>query len=326
VTSRPVDFRQIRSIVSRASRPSAHLALTGDKRFLFGAEDNSFIMYGICGRSWIAIGDPVGPRSSWTDLIWDFRDQADRSRARVAFFDIGSDCLPIYLDLGLQVTEIGERSRVALSEFAEHELAPALLKAHGEIMSGNAACEIYQGGEVDRVMGELAAISDGWLAQHQAREQHFTLGFFSRDYIARCPVAVLRLDGRIVAFANLWASGDEECSVDLLRYAPDASPSVMPALLIEVMKWAKASGYQWFDLGMAPLPVQHDHHLSPLWGRLDRHAFHHGYNLPDWQGLRDFKQGFAPVWEPSYLAYPIGKLPVTLIDIAALITKGRDKH
>ncbi|TXH34962.1 MAG: bifunctional lysylphosphatidylglycerol flippase/synthetase MprF [Rhodospirillaceae bacterium] len=320
-----VDFRRIRSIVGNAPRAAAHLALTGDKRFLFGPDDNSFIMYGRHGRSWIAIGDPVGPRSAWTDLIWDFRDQADRHRGEVAFFDIRPDCLPIYLDLGLQVTEIGERARVSLDGFAEEALAPDLRAAHADMMARGAVCEIHPADAVDQIMGDLAAISDAWLELREAKERHATLGFFSRDYIARCPVAVLRLDGRIVAFANLWCGGDEECSVDLLRYAPAVPASAMPTLLIEVMSWAKERGYRWFDLGMAPLPVQPDHHLSPLWGRLDRHAVHHGYNLPDWQALRDFKQSFSPVWETAYLAYPMRKLPATLIDIAALITGGRGR-
>jgi phosphatidylglycerol lysyltransferase len=182
--------------------------LTGDKRFLFGPDDNSFIMYGRHGRSWIAIGDPVGPRSAWTDLIWDFRDQADRGRGEVTFFDIRSDCLPIYLDLGLQVTEIGERARVSLDGFTEDVLAPALRDDHADMAVRGAVCEIHPAHAVDQIMGDLAAISDAWLEQHGAKERHATLGFFSRDYIARCPVAVLRLDGRIVAFANLWCGGD----------------------------------------------------------------------------------------------------------------------
>lgn len=322
--SATTDFNRIRAMVDSAPQSAAHLALTGDKSFLINTLQSGFIMYGVSDHSWVAIGDPVGPRSAWTDLIWDFHDRADSHGAEVAFYDVGSDALAIYLDLGLQAIKLGDRARLRMSAFdPAKSLAPVLAAAHGRMMAAGAVCEIYPADTVDSIMGELAAISDAWLAQHKVRELHFAAGFFSRDYVARCPVAVLRLDGKIIAFANLWCGGGrQECAVDLLRYAADAPAEVMPALLIEVMLWAKGAGYQWFDLGMAPLTDQPDHHLAPLWAKLDRDAFRHGHDLPTLQALRDFKQAFSPVWEPSYLAYPMGKLPRILIDIGMLITSG----
>ena len=39
----------------------ANLALLGDKHFLFSETGRSFIMFGVRGGSWIALGEPVGP-------------------------------------------------------------------------------------------------------------------------------------------------------------------------------------------------------------------------------------------------------------------------
>ena len=43
---------------------TANLALLGDKHFVFSASGGSFIMFGVHGGSWIAMGEPIGPRRS----------------------------------------------------------------------------------------------------------------------------------------------------------------------------------------------------------------------------------------------------------------------
>ena len=55
----------------------AHLALLGDKRFLFSDSGETFLMFGVRGRSWIAMGPPVGKRCERLDLLWRFRELAD---------------------------------------------------------------------------------------------------------------------------------------------------------------------------------------------------------------------------------------------------------
>ncbi|HEY2253111.1 MAG TPA: phosphatidylglycerol lysyltransferase domain-containing protein, partial [Planctomycetaceae bacterium] len=64
-------------IVGRSPRTSSNLALLGDKILLFNDARTAFIMYGIQGRSWISMGDPVGPEEEWTELVWEFREQCD---------------------------------------------------------------------------------------------------------------------------------------------------------------------------------------------------------------------------------------------------------
>ena len=55
------DFQRVRQILARAevAEPGSNLALLGDKRFLFSPSGESFLMFGVRGRSWIALGAPV---------------------------------------------------------------------------------------------------------------------------------------------------------------------------------------------------------------------------------------------------------------------------
>ena len=60
-----------------------------------------------------------------------------------------------------------------------------------------------------------------------------------------------------------------------------------------------------------------------LWTRLGALLFRHGEALYNFQGVRQFKEKFDPVWEPRYLASPGGvALPRILTHLSALIAGG----
>ena len=173
-------------------------------------------------------------------------------------------------------------------------------------------------------MDELAAISERWLADHNVREKRFSLGAFRPDYIAAQPVAVIRHDGRIVAFASLLLTNEkQEASIDLMRFA-DAPASTMEILILRLILHFQAEGYKWFSLGMAPLSGLPESGVAgPLWYQVGRSVFDHGEKFYNFSGLRAFKSKFAPEWRPRYLAISGGADPIlTLADIAVLISGG----
>jgi phosphatidylglycerol lysyltransferase len=97
----------------------------------------------------------------------------------------------------------------------------------------------------------------------------------------------------------------------------------MDFLFIQIMGWARDQGYRWFDLGMAPLAGLEDRSLAPLWNRLAAFLSRHGEHFYNFQGLRQYKDKFDPVWEPRYLASPGGlALPAILTHLAQLISGG----
>jgi phosphatidylglycerol lysyltransferase len=89
------------------------------------------------------------------------------------------------------------------------------------------------------------------------------------------------------------------------------------------MLWGQGRGYHWFDLGMAPLAGLESRQLAPLWARAGAWLFRHGEHFYNYQGVRQYKEKFDPVWEPRYLASPGGlALPRILANVAALISGG----
>jgi phosphatidylglycerol lysyltransferase len=97
----------------------------------------------------------------------------------------------------------------------------------------------------------------------------------------------------------------------------------MDYLFIELMLWGRQQGYNWFSLGMAPMSGLEDRILAPLWHKVGTFVFRHGEHFYNFQGLRQYKEKFAPVWQPKYLACRGGLvLPRILANVATLISGG----
>jgi len=323
------DVMAVRTLVAQAPETPAHLALLGDKSFLVSAGGDGFLMYGVCGRSWVCMGDPVGPPAARAELAWRFREMVDLYAGWTVFYEAGKENLPLYLDLGLSLIKIGEEARVPLPGFSlAGQARKGLRYTRNMVEKEGASFEIIPREGVPAILPELKKVSDAWLAAKHAREKKFSLGYFSQEYMLLCPQAVVRKEGAIVAFANVWEGGwagglRQELSVDLMRYLPDAPPSVMEYLYIMLMLWGREQGYQWFNLGMAPFSGLESHTLAPAWTRLGSLLYTHGGQFYNFQGLRRFKDKFDPVWESKYLASPGGTVPPrVLANIATLVSGG----
>jgi phosphatidylglycerol lysyltransferase len=313
------------AVAAASPRTYAYLALLGDKQFLFNEAGNAFVMFGVERRSWVSMGDPVGPERERADLGWRFRELVDRHAGWTCFYQVSEKRLHLYVDLGLTLVKLGEEARVPLAGFTlEGRPRKKLRHAHRRCEEQGCTLEVVPAEQVPALLPELERISDDWLRTRNTREKGFSLGCFNPPYLSRLPVALVRREGKVVAFANLWPGGEhEELSVDLMRHTLDAPLGVMDYLFPALMLWGAEQGYRWFNLGMAPLAGLEQRAIAPLWSRLGALVFRHGEHFYNFQGLRQYKDKFDPVWEPRYLACPGGlALPLVLADIATLIGRG----
>ena len=177
---------------------------------------------------------------------------------------------------------------------------------------------------VPPLLPALRRISDAWLGEKNVREKGFSVGYFDDRYLCEGPMALARTDAGIVAFANLWTGrAGGELSFDLMRHGPGAPKTTMDYLFVSIARWGREQGYRTFSLGMAPLSGLEDRSLAPLWTKLGARLYRHGEYFYNFQGLRQYKEKFAPEWRPRFLAAPGGlRLPVVLANVAALVSRG----
>jgi len=322
------DLEQAEVLIANSHDSNANLALLGDKHLLFNDDRTAFIMYQATGSSWVSMGDPVGPSILWESLAWEFLECCDGMAVSPVFYQVAPDNLSLYIDLGLTLSKLGEEARVPLDVFSLEGAGRAdLRQMHRRAGREGAEFEVVPRKSVPAIIPQLRAVSDSWLAEKQAAEKRFSLGYFDERYLSSFDCAVVRHGGAIVAFANLWRAGvDMELSVDLMRYNDAAPKGVIDFLLVESMLWGKAQKYQWFSLGMAPLSGLEEHPLAPTWHKLGRMVQRYGETFYPFEGLRKYKEKFLPVWRPRYMAAS-GKFGVAgaLLDVTTLISGGVSK-
>lgn len=322
----PVHIPEVVELLVAACPDAArHLALMGDKRFVIAPGGDAFLMYGIEGRSWIALAGPVGRAQAGRELIAHFAEAADLAGANAVFSSLPVAFLDPVLDLGHVVVKMGEMARVDLTRFTlEGPARKDLRYARARAIREGLEFAILPAAEVASHMADLAAISDAWLVGKRGREKGFALGYFDPAYLARFDMAIMRRAGRIVAFANLWRGAERaEMACDLMRHLPGQPGVLMQAFFTEMILQAQAEGYRHFLLGGAPMSGLPQHRRAPLWARVGMLIYRHGDEIYNFEGLRAFKAQFDPDWSPVYLACAsTGTIPRAIFDLARLASRG----
>ena len=185
-------LEKIEQIVRSSPKIYAWLALLGDKSFLFNESQTAFIMYAVQGRSWVAMGEPIGPEDKWQYLIWDFRELCDQYNGWPVFYQVDKEHLDLYLDLDLTFLKLGEEARVNLQEFSLSGAAHSGLRnSRNKVEKQNCKFSIVPSQNVPDIMPQLKDVSDQWLKEKKTREKKFSLGYFEPKYLAKTPVAII---------------------------------------------------------------------------------------------------------------------------------------
>ncbi|HWE98524.1 MAG TPA: bifunctional lysylphosphatidylglycerol flippase/synthetase MprF [Caulobacteraceae bacterium] len=322
------DYGRVKAILAAAetAEPWANLALRGDKRFLFSPSGESFLMFGVRGRSWVALGSAVGKVEERLDLLWRFRELADAHAARPGIYGVGPEDLPDCVEIGFAIQKIGETAAVPLESFSLEGRKRGNLRRSWRKAGEEGACFEVLDGEDARAFGEdLRGVSDQWLSHHAGGEKTFSMGGFEAPYIWEFPFAIVRDEtGRITAFATLWTTARKSSfSIDLMRYADDSPKDVMDFLFVELLRWGREQGFEAFEFGMAPLAGLEDRKLAPMLSRVGRLLYERGEEIYNFRGVRRFKDKYDPVWTPRYLAAPRRwAIPMLLADTGILTSGG----
>ena len=185
-------------------------------------------MYGVQGRTWVALGDPVGPPARIPELIRAVpRAGATTSAARRCSTRSARQHLHHYADFGLTFVKLGEEAQGRPDAIHPRGRAGAQVPSgHRRLEKDGGTFRVVQPADVPAIMAELRAVSDDWLRQKAGAEKGFSLGFFDPEYLSRFPVAVDR-----ARRTDSWRSPTSgrarasELSIDLMRYHGDAPRS-----------------------------------------------------------------------------------------------------
>ncbi len=322
------ELAEARSLLQRwGGGPFGHLLFLGDKNLFWSRDRRSVIGYGRIRDRLVALGDPCGDPQSMDAAIMEFREFADRHNLVPVFYEVSAQHAHRYHDAGFALFKLGEMAYVDIAGFSlSGKRGESLRHSVNRARRIGLSIEWLQPPFDPRTWQTLQTISDAWKAEHRTAEKTFSLGNFTASYLSLTPVAAVKFEGRVVAFANLmpdYGDAHDELSIDLMRHLPDAPASTMDFLFVELIDYARRHNYRYFNLGVAPLSGVGRTRFARAGERLARFAFDFGSRLYNYKGVRSFKEKFRPQWRSCYLAYPaFTPLPALLLDTAALISGG----
>ena len=321
---RPHLQRHAEALVHAYPRSKAYLALLGDTEYMFDSAQRAFLMFGRYGRSWICLGDPVGPSESAPGVIARFIHGVRANGGRSVFHEVGADSLALYRRHNLAVLTIAEEARLRLRTFSlEGRSQQTLRNAVRSAERHGVTFALLDDDEIARSMDALRRVSHAWLAARTGRELGFSMGRFDPAYLRHFRVAVGWWHDALVAFVTVWAGhAHRELFVDLMRVGPEAPRGTMDYLFVQVIRWAQTAGFEVLNLGMAPLlTAPGSWHRPSSWPILVARRW--GERFYHMRGLRQFKEKFHPDWSARYLVAPPGvNMLLAQLDLVRLIFGG----
>lgn len=278
--------------------------------------------YQIINNKAIVMGEPFGKEADIPLALFSFNEVCQRSGLNPIFYEVGEKFTLSLHDYGYDFMKFGENAMVSLSDFS--------LKGRKKSTERNILNRFAKEGYkfklvsypyTDEFLDKLEEISTSWLRDR--KEKGFSLGFFDRDYLRRTEIAiVMDKDEEITAFTNIMPNKNPDVlTIDLMRYNQDKNVnSMMDFLFLNLFIYGKENSYKYFNLGMAPLSNVGLMKSAYLSERLAYLVYTHGSRFYSFKGLRNYKQKYASIWLPKYMAYAKGNwllyslLAVSLID------------
>lgn len=281
----------------------SQLLFMGDKR-MWVYEDKLLVQFAIRQDKILVMGTPSGDLSCLYEALLAFIKTSDRLGYRPVFYEIDEKTTLILHELGYHFIKQGEEGHVSLTEFSlTGTKNKTKRQAVNQVEKAGFCLNILAAEEVTpEVMIRLREISDEWLGKR--REKGFSLGYFDEAYLMKAPIAIVRSDEEIVAFANIMPTYTKEfVTIDLMRHTDDAPKGVMDFLFIKLFEHFQAAGIAKFDLGMTPLANVGTSRSSFVSERIANLIYQFGDSLYNFEGLRNYKKKYVTSWEPRYTAY-----------------------
>jgi phosphatidylglycerol lysyltransferase len=164
----------------------------------------------------------------------------------------------------------------------------------------------------DRDWQAMAEVASIWAGNHGG-ERGFSIGRVQRSYLQDQIVLTARQGEEILAFASFHLN-EAEWVLDILRHRERVEDGTMHALIMGAIDLASRAGC--IRLSLAAVPVTGFQDCPKLLSQVTTRLGYSGG-----AGLAQFKQCFAPRWEPRYLIAPSH---IALIE--ALVTIASEVH
>ncbi|MEL6523137.1 MAG: phosphatidylglycerol lysyltransferase domain-containing protein [Pseudomonadota bacterium] len=284
----------LRAVVRQSRRAELALVHQGTHRLLEVVNPRRGWLVGETPSFDVGLTDPFGPAATHKHAIGELASLSQRWSKIPVIYKCSARLAVRARQAGFALAKISQEAVIDPSRFnlqgsAHRQLRRKLRQA----CKAGVEVAAERGPLSDEQSASLAAIDAAWQFDRPARG--FSMGRFCPAYVAWQRRFVAYHRGAPIAFITLH-SNQHEWVLDLIRHNPDIPDGTMHALVLAAIDEAEALACTRFSLAALPLPPDNS---EPWFVRLMRRRL-----CNEAAGLRQFKNCFAPRYEPLYAAAP----------------------
>ncbi len=282
-----------------------------DKAYFFNSSRTACIAYKAAHGTALAVGDPVGPPAELEGLIGDFIDYCYVNGWSPAFIHTEGRLSNLYQSYGFEMQKIGEEPIVDTEKFVEITAKDKYFRhINNKFSKAGFSVELLAPPHSDETLVRLKQISDDWLSVPGRAERGFMLGFFTPEYMQLCQLVCVRDSaGQIQAFVNrVPGPKPGEANFDFLRSAESAPGNINDYVMMNFINELYRQSVPCLNMGLSPLSglnTSGGSDSATIAGLL-KLVYAAAGRFYSFQGLRRFKDKYAPSWEPRYIVYKGG--------------------
>ncbi len=281
-----------------------YFKLCKDKLFYFSEQHEAFVAYRISRSFAIVLEEPVCAGQNKADVLAEFDRYCRKMGLKSAFYRVDESSLLWFDELKKHKLMIGQEAILEIGNFTlEGKDRKSLRNGLNSLRKKGYNTCVHTAPHGEEFLSRLKDVSDEWLDCYDKQELIFSQGMFDPNELGRQDVITIEdAEGNIKAFLNIIPSyAEDECTYDLIRKTEDAPGAAMDALITTLIEYARERNQRYLNLGLVPMSgiTEPDNTAEQIMkmaaSRIKR--FQH------YQGLREFKEKYATVWENKYLMY-----------------------
>ena len=281
-----------------------YFKLHKDKLYYFSDRHEAFVAYRIARSFAIVLEEPVCAEENKAAVLAEFDRYCRRAGLKTAFYRVDEESIARFSGLKKNKLMIGQEAILEISNFSlEGKDRKSLRNGLNSLQKKGYITRVHPAPQQPDFLLLLKDVSDEWLEYYDRQELIFSQGMFEENELRNQDIITVEdAEGIIKAFLNIIPSyADDECTYDLIRKTNDAPGAAMDALIVALIGYARAQNNLFLNLGLVPMTGISEPGNTPE--QLMRLAAARIKRFRHYQGLREFKEKYATLWQNKYLLY-----------------------
>ncbi len=299
------DMTRATELVKEYGRSALDYFKTYPDKLIFIFQNKAFVSYRVAGNFAVVLENPVAVNTNeMKNCICLFDEYCRDNSMKCLYYRVPEESLSVYHELGKKSLFLGQEGIIDLNTFTlEGNQRKSIRNSINKVIASGYKTIIYEPPIKDGLLQKIRLVSDEWLENTTRKELIFSQGMFIWEELKKNTIiAVENPEEKVVAFLNVipdYAGG--EATYDLIRTTGDAPGGVVDFILVEMFNYFKSLGYNYVNIGFAPMSGISDPHNFPEQSM--RFMYNKFKSFSHYKGLRTYKEKFAPEWHNKYLIY-----------------------